>query len=416
MNMEEVKTAVDTLGTTFEAFKNANDLRLKEIETKGNADPLLEKKVDDLNIAIDDAKAKLDSFDETNTKAEEKRQETMDRIEATIQRIGKGGTPGGEVKSAEVIEHEKGFISYMRKGLEDGLPELQEKALSVGVDSEGGYLVPQEISSRIITKVFETTPMRQLASVETISGDSLDIPRDYDEATSGGWVGEKATRGETDTPDVGMLNIPAHEQYAEPRATQKSLDDIARNLEQWLAAKIGSKFARIENTAFISSAGVASPRGILTYTAGTGDRQIEQISSGSNGAVTVAGLISLQTALFEEYQANASWLMGRALMGAIRKLKGTDVYWFQPSFQVGAPSMIMGRPVFLGSDMPVAATNSLSIVYADFREGYTIVDRTGIRTLRDPFTAKPFVKFYTTKRTGGAVTNEQAIKIHKLAA
>jgi HK97 family phage major capsid protein len=189
------------------------------------------------------------------------------------------------------------------------------------------------------------------------------------------------------------------------------------DVEGWLANKVADEFARKEATAFISGTGVAQPRGILTYTAGTSWGQIEQINSGSSGALTADGLLSLVYGLKEAYARNASFLMNRSVVSAARKLKDTtNQYLWQPGLAMGQPDMLLGRPVYEATDMPVAASNSLSVAFGDFAAAYTVVDRIGIRTLRDPFTAKPFVRFYTTKRVGGDVVNFEALKIQKLAS
>lgn len=209
-----------------------------------------------------------------------------------------------------------------------------------------------------------------------------------------------------------------HEIYANPKATQKLLDDASINIEAWLAEKVASKFSRLEATAFVSGNGVGRPRGILTYTAGTSWGQIQQVNSGANGDVTGNGLLDLFYALKSEYSANAAWLMPRAVEALVRKLKDAvnGQYLWQPGLQAGKPNTLLSAPVYQASDLEAPTTNSLSIALADWRRAYTVVDRLGIRTLRDPYSAKPFVQFYTTKRVGGDVTNFEAIKIQKLAS
>lgn len=388
MEIQEIKSSVDALGSAWEEFKKTNDARLKEIETKGAADPLLEEKLSKLSAAMDEQKAKAD------------------KLEAALSRPG---ATAEEKADKEAGEYKAAFIAYAKKGLE-------EKALSVNSDPDGGYLVTPAMSATIVKKVFETSPMRQLASIETISTDSLELIVDNGDNTSG-WVGEESTRSDTTTPTIGKKTIVVHELYTQPKATQKLLDDAAVNVEAWLAGKVADEFGRKEATAFISGTGVAQPRGILTYTAGTSWGQIEQVVSGSNGAVTADGLITLLYTLKEPYMLNASFIANRTTVAAMRKLKGSDNnYLWQPGLQAGAPDVLLGKPVLMATDMPVAASNSLSVAVADFRQAYQIVDRIGIRTLRDPYTDKPFVKFYTTKRVGGDVTNFEAIKLLKLVA
>jgi len=313
------------------------------------------------------------------------------------------------------------YTDYLRRTekADDEARTLALKTMSVNSDPDGGYLVIPTLGGTITTLVRETSPMRQLASVQTISSDSLEYMLDNDEA-SAGWVGETQARPETNTPRLSKLVIPVNEIYAMPKATQKLIDDAAVDIEAWLAAKVAQKFARMENTAFMSGDGVLQPRGILTYTAGTsiGSQQIEQIVSGSASAFGYDGLVNLQSALKEEYQGNASWLVNRLGFGNLLLLKdgnGTPIFNMQYDMRIGLQRSVLGAPLYFATDMPTVATNALAAAYGDFKAAYQIVDRTGIRILRDPFTDKPFVKFYTTKRVGGAVVNYEAVKIMKIS-
>jgi HK97 family phage major capsid protein len=208
-----------------------------------------------------------------------------------------------------------------------------------------------------------------------------------------------------------------HELYAQPKATQKLIDDAAIDIEAWLADKVSTIFAKKENTAFISGDGVGKPRGILTYSDGTSWGTIEQVASGSSGAVTADKLLELYYSLKEDYAVNATFLMNRSTVEAVRQLKdNTNQYLWSPGLHLGAPDTLLGVPVYQAADMPVPAADSLSIACGDFKSAYQIVDRTGVRVLRDPFTDKPFVKFYSTKRVGGDVINFEAIKLMKLGS
>ncbi len=310
----------------------------------------------------------------------------------------------------------KEFRQFVLSGNIGRLEELAVKALAVGSDPDGGYWVTPEVSGRIVEKLFESSPMRELATVETTTSSSWEYLPDIDEPGSG-WVGETQARPETTSPEIKKGEIVVHELYAEPRATQKILDDAGVNVEAWLGRKVGGKFGRDEATAFVSGNGVGLPRGILTYPAGTAWAQIEQVNSGSASTLTGDGLIDLETALKAPYRARAVWLMNRTTQAVVRKFKdGQNQYLWQPGLAQGVPPTLLGYPVRLADDMPVVAADALAVAFGDFREAYTIVDRLGIRILRDAFTAKPFVKFYTTKRVGGDVVNFEAIKIQKVAA
>lgn len=399
MDLLEIKTAQDTLIATFEAFKSANDERLKQLEKK-SADVVTIDKVEKINTAIDEQKEKIE------------------KLHAAFNRPGVGGdNNGGEKASVEVLEHKAAFVKFLRKGNENGLQELEQKALSVRSDPDGGYLVTPAMSSEIVKIVYETSPIRPYASVETISTDSLDIMDDRGEIGSG-WVAEAGTVSETTTPQFGVRNIPTHEMYAEPRATQKLLDDSSIDIESWLAQKNAEHFSRKENTAFFTGNGVGKPRGILTYSAGTSWGTVEQVASGSSADFDADDLIALMYQLKQGYAQNSTWFMNRLTVKKARLLKEntTQQYIWTPGLQVGAPDTLLGRPVVMAADMPVPAADSLSIAFGDFKQAYQIVDRLGIRTLRDPFTLKGFIKFYSTKRVGGDVKNFEAFKLLKLGS
>lgn len=396
MSIHDITERVNSLGHAWEQFKQINDARLSEIERKGAADPLYDEHLHNISSALDNYKKRLDT------------------IETVYSRPAVGEAEG--IKSAEVGEYGKAFRGYLRKGMDGGLEALQAKSLSVGSDSDGGYLVTSAMSSRIVQAIFETSPMRQLASVESISTDALDLIDDHSSAVAG-WTTETGTITETSSPTLAKRHIPTHEMYAQPKATQKLVDDSAIDIEAWLSAKIADIFARTQNTAFISGSGVGQPRGILTYAAGTSWGQIQQVNSGTNGQVTSDALINLFYALKDGYARRASFLMNRAVVQQVRLLKQatTNQYMWQPGLAAGAPDTLLGVPVYMASDMPTAATNSLSVAVGDFAAAYQIVDRIGIRILRDPYTEKPFVKFYATARVGGDVVNSEAIKLMKLS-
>lgn len=297
------------------------------------------------------------------------------------------------------------------------------KAHVVGNNPDGGYLVhPERRTDFTVGRFFETSPMRAISRVITTNNASVEILIDDNESTSGGWVGEITSRTDTGTAQVGKMTIVAHEQYAQPKVSQAMLDDASINVEQFIADKTNGIFTRTENTAFVVGDGSQKPKGFLDYAAwavnGTYERsKIERINSGTDGAITADGLIDLQNALKEVYQVNAVFLAKRASFGSILKLKdGEGAYLLNMQMMAdGAPMQVLGRPVLFADDMPAVASASESVAYGDFSVGYTIVDRFGIRTLRDPYTDKPNVRFYSTKRVGGDVTNFEAIKVLKLS-
>lgn len=400
MSITEITDRVHALGNAWEQFKQVNDQRLQEIERKGVADPLHSEHLNKINHALDHYKHRIDA------------------LETAQARPGKElAGMGYKAVDGNVSEYKKAFCNYLRKGMDAGLEHLSTKALSVGSDPDGGYLVTPSMTGRIIKLVEEASPFRALASIESISSDGLEILEDQDDAAAG-WTTETGTVSDTATPQVGKRTISVHELYAQPKATQKLVDDSAIDIENWLSEKVAAIFARKESTAFVNGTGSGQPRGILTYTAGDAWGEIEQINSGTDATVTADGLINLYYSLKEEYASRASFLMNRSVTQSIRLLKEstTDQYLWQPGLAAGSPDTLLGVPVAQSTDMPAAALDSLSVALADFSAAYLIVDRVGIRTLRDPFTDKPFVKFYTTKRVGGDVTNFEAIKLLKLAA
>ncbi|MEJ0009855.1 MAG: phage major capsid protein [Alphaproteobacteria bacterium] len=397
--MQEVNGQLYALGNSWEQFKHTNDARLAELERKGYADPLYLEHLQKINDAIDQQKRRMDQMETVHAR------------------------PGREMKTGAAMhsdsEYKAAFRNYLRKGMDAGLEQLQLKALSVSGDSgaDGGYLVTPEIAQAVIAIVNESSPMRALASVETISSDSLDLIEDTGDMEAD-WIDEVTAPSDTTTAQIGRHEIDVFEMYAQPKATQKLIDDASIDIEQWVARKVADKFARLEATAFIGGNGTTQPKGILNYTAGTAWGDVEQIVSASDAAVTADSLVKLYYALKDEYSKRATFLMHRTTVQAVRLLKEatTNQYLWQPGLAAGTPDTLLGVPVALAADMPVPASGSLSVAIADFKRAYLIVDRLGIRILRDPFTAKPFVKFYTTKSVGGEVVDYEAIKILKLAA
>jgi HK97 family phage major capsid protein len=424
---DEIKQAVEaikTVNVAFEEFKRANDARLAEIEKKGAADPLLEEKLKRIDADLDRAQKVAD---EAALAAKRQGRVVTNENGDSVNLDAKAAEWAGMLArrrgeavpsfdAAGMDAYKAAFDRFLRKG-EEVMGVDERKALSVGTDPDGGYVVNPDLSGRIVMKVFETSPMRAYASIQVISSDALEGLFDLEEASSG-WVGETEARSETNTPQLGKWRIPVHELYAKPKATQKLLDDASINMEAWLASKVAEKFARDEANAFVVGNGIGKPRGFLTYSSGTTlPGTIEQFATGSSGAFAAAPnggdvLINALYGLKAQYRANATWFMNRATMTAVRKLKDTDgAYLWSPGIAAGQPASLLGYPVASFEDMPDPASNSLSVAVGDMREAYQIVDRLGIRTLRDPYSSKPYVEFYTTKRVGGDVVNFEALKL-----
>jgi HK97 family phage major capsid protein len=395
----EVKSQIDALSASV-TEKSAAIEKTLQARIDG-----LEKKMNRPNLGGDGEALEMKSFVEFNRIALARRGQLVIGVDPAVLNF--------DAKS--VKDYASTFGTYMRRDRDTLAPD-QMKAMSVGSDPDGGYWVTPEVSARLLKIVFESSPMREIATVETISTDAIEYPVDEGEADCG-WVGETATRTETNTPQVGVQRIPVHELYANPKATQKLLEDASINVEAWLAQKVGEKFGRTEATAFVSGNGIKKPRGFLDYGSGTTRGTLEQVNSGAAADVTFDGLLNLTNALKEFYHAGAVFLMRRATVGKVLLLKdGNGQYLWRPDMTAGKPSTLIGYPVYQAADMPAVGAGNLAIAFGNFKVGYTIVDRLGITTLRDPYTATPFVKFYTRKRVGGDVVNFEAIKIQKIAA
>jgi HK97 family phage major capsid protein len=396
--LAEVTVAVDDLNRSFGEFKHLNDRRLDEIERKGSADVLTVEAVDRLN-------QKLTQY--------------QDRVEQLT--ISRKRTPASLERGCFVVdnEHKTAFSGYLRKGVEQSLQAFESKAMSTQSEADGGYSVPAQLADFMIHTIFDTSPIRQVANVVNIGNDAFEVLVSAAD-TEASWVTEAQVRGETMTPTLNKIRIPVQEMSAAPRASQRLLDDSSFNVEEYLAGEIADKFARLENAAFVNGTGVNQPRGYLTYPNGTAWGQIEQVKTGVNGGWSASApadsLLDLMARLKSSYLNESVWLMNRTLLADIRKFRDTTgQYIWQPGLGA-APTSLLGYPVYLAEDMPSKATGNLSVAFGNFKRGYMVVDRVGIRLLRDPYSAKPFVIFYTTKRTGGDVVNFEAIKLLQFAA
>jgi len=324
---------------------------------------------------------------------------------------------------AEGAPHQKAFDAYLRSGDDMGLRSLafEGKAMSTAVASDGGVLVSPQAAETIRSILVSTASIRSIASVVQVEAGSLDILIDRAEVGAG-WATETAATAESTTGTLEKINIPVHELAAQPKASQRLLDDAAFDVETWLAGRIAEKFARSESSAFISGNGVDKPKGVLSYPAVANGTwtwgNLGYVPTGAAGALaTIDPLVDLVYALPAQYRARAAFVMNSRTTGVLRKLKDADGrFLWSDGMTAGEPARLMGYKVLICEDMPDIAAGSLSIAFGDFQAGYTIAERPDLRVLRDPYSAKPHVLFYATKRVGGGVTDFAAIKLLKFAA
>ncbi len=321
--------------------------------------------------------------------------------------------------------HTKAFAAYLRCGDDDGLRSLalDGKAMNTAVAAEGGYLVDPVTSETIRGVLKATSSLRQVACVVNVEASSFDVLVDHTDMGSG-WASETATLTETTTPQIDRISIPLHELSAMPKASQRLLDDSAFDIESWLANRIADKFARAEAAAFVAGDGADKPKGFLAHPkiadASWAWGSLGYVATGAAGdfASTNASdaVVDLVYALEAEYRANATFVMNSKTAGAVRKMKDADGrFLWSDGLQAGEPARLMGYPVLIAEDMPDIGANAYAIAFGDFRNGYTIAERPDLRILRDPFSAKPHVLFYASKRVGGDVSDFAAIKLLKFA-
>ena len=321
--------------------------------------------------------------------------------------------------------HRKAFGAYLRQGDDDGLRGLvlEGKAMSTAVAADGGYLVDPQTAETIRSMLLSTASLRAVANVVQVEAVSFDVLVDRSEVGSG-WATETAAQAETATPVLERISIKLHELSAMPKASQRLLDDSAFDVEGWLAGKIATRFIRAEAAAFINGDGVDKPKGILlpakvANAAWTwGSPGYVPTGAAADFAATNASdcIVNLVYALGADYRANGTFVMNSKTAGAVRKMKDADGrFMWGDSLQSGQPPQLMGYPVLVCEDMPDVAANAYPIAFGDFAAGYTVAERPDLRILRDPFSAKPHVLFYASKRVGGDITDFAAIKLLKVA-
>lgn len=401
-DLSTIQTAIEASNRAFEAFKQAN-----ESKTAAQSDKL---------ASMDKAFADVLAFQASTTKM-------LEDLEAKAKRPGFGS--GKTDTEVDTEEHKKAFRGYMAKGNDAGLADLERKAMANSTNSgaDGGYAVPKVIDSMIESLVVNISPIRQIASVQqTSTGDfhKLVNLKGSQSATAA----ETGARAATNTPTLADIAIQAYDIYANPQASQQMLDDVFFNAESWLAEEIAEEFGRQEGALFISGTGTNQPTGLLTPTfAATADASrafgtVEFVGTGVSGAFPAANpsdiLLTLASKVKARYRSNARWVMNKAVLFTIAAFKDSGGrYIFNPISAPDVPSTLLNYPVTEAEDMPALGASTYSVLFGDFKRAYTIVDRIGTRIIRDPFSNKPYIGFYTVKRVGGKVTNSEAYKALK---
>lgn len=428
---DEIKKTGENVKTTFEKMnRNFEELKQK-VDGKGNAE-----EIEKLSAAVATRQEAL----------EKKFNDRIDNFEVAMQRLPAGKEDKDVVyaeakafaiaKAAKMAKDRPVRISevnvdvnqysayknvlgeYFRcAGDERALSPEQVKLLQIGVDPDGGYLVTPQISNRILQRLYESDPVRQLATVQSITTEAIEEYVDFGDAGSE-WEGETVATTDYTTPTWNKKKISTHSLSTRPRATQSLLEDASINVESWLADKVANRFARTEGAAFVNGSGAARPRGFLTYANGTTFGTVERINMGNATALTADGFIDVKYGLKEQYLNLGTWMMVRGTLAAAMKLKdGNGDYLWKPGMMEKDPySTLLGLPVRMSTTMPAIAASALSVALADWSRAYMIVDRIGITVLKDPYTQKPAVEFYYRKRVGGDVIDFDAIKIGVISA
>lgn len=394
----DARMTLDEVHRTFHEYKHTNDERLAALERR-RGDALYDEKLTRLDGRLDDLVKK------------------MDRTVASLQRAPRGGI----VESQDDFEHKQAVDAYIRTGATNGLDVFEKKALSAGSGPDGGFLITGNAEREILMRMAAISPMRSICSVRAISTGTY--KKAY--STTGpqaGWVSETAARPQTNSQIIAELSFPAMELYAMPSATRTILDDAAIDTEQWIAAEVETVFAEQEGNAFINGDGVTRPQGLLqptkvpaaTWSWGRIGYNVTGVAGAFPASNPADTLIDMIYTVKSGYRQNAKFLMNRRTQAVIRKFKtATGEYLWQPPSGAGENATIVNFPVVDAEDMPNIAADAFPIAFGDFGRGYLIVDRIGVRLLRDPYSAKPYILFYVTKRVGGGVQDFDAFKLLK---
>lgn len=401
MSEDQVKVAVDAMATAFEEFKSVNDARLAEIEKKGSADPVTEEKLAKIE-------ADLDRFETVNQKLQqaEAKSEQMSEALANIETMLK--RPTAQVKHDDVDFAVKAWDKWLRKG-DQGLDEMEAKALTVGTAATAGNLAPAEYVNEIIKIVEEFSPVRSVARVRQTTNKEIEVPQKTANFAAA-WTAEGGSRTETTGYTTSLNVIPTHELYALVDISSQLLEDSAFDMEAEMNLEFAEQFAKAEGAAFISGNGTNKPTGI------TNGSTVGSTAAAAAAAIATDDLINLMHDIKTPYMSGATFMFNRQTLGEIRKLKDTaGQYIFQTGFsgQAGVPNTILGSPYVEAPDVADIAADAKSVIYGDFRRGYMIVDRVALAVLRDPYSqaSSGNVRYIARRRVGGEVVLAEAMRV-----
>lgn len=392
-------------------------------ETLDEMSQLINGELDTVRTEMKELKVDSSRFGELDTRQDsiladfDKLQEKMEAIQTAVNR----NETSGDAKTDDAAnEYKEAFDLYLKTADESKLQAMESKLLSVGSDPDGGYVAPAEMAAMVAKIIYESSPIRNVANVMPTSKKEVHIMVDKDEAGAE-WVSEQGTNTNSKTPQFGKIIIPVHKMATEPQATEEILGDAAMDMEGWLAGKVANKFARTENAAFVTGNGTGKPRGFTTYSSGTTWGKIEQVTTAASTVLDELDLIELMGALKDGYLPGATWAFSRQTNKVIRKLQDSNGN-FLFTGQDLIDNTLFGYAITRMEDMAKPSSGStytaaaLPVAFGNFGEAYTIVDREGLNVIRDPYTSKGFIKFYTTRRVGGDITNFEAIKLLKIKA
>lgn len=420
MDTSELKSAVDAVGSAFEAFKATNDARLAEIERKGSADVVVRDKLDRIEASL----SKYETLNQKLVQAElaaKNASETAADLAAKLNRLGSGkSAPEADEVKARANDWMRAVVRSIARG--DGslseserksldVVQAEMKSLSLAPDTLGGYLAPTEYVREIVKGVTEVTPFRSAARIRQTTQKAIQLPKRTGQF-SAQWVQEQGTRSETTGLTYGMDEIPTHEMYALVDITNQMLEDAAFNMEAEVRAEATEQFAKAEGAAFLSGSGVGRPFGFLN------NASIATVNSGAAAALTADGLLSVYYGIKTDYARAAVWMLNRSTIGQIRRLKdGDGEYLWAPGLAGGVPNTINGAPYVEAPDMPDVGASTKPVAFGDFRRGYVIVDRIAMEMLRDPYTqaTSGAVRMIFRRRVGGQVVLPEAIVLQNVA-